>query len=150
MTPFFAEWCKVFQELGQDGSHEGIFRTILSIKVLEYELGKDGFDALRVVLIAKFRCEEHLTDTFDCYLTQDSIFDQEIVVSENVKEVRHLFFTNAVNYQPIYDALDCDNFLSSVIFVWTDLLFQDLREDLAIVEEYLFIQDANETDALEG
>ena len=55
-----------------------------------------------------------------------------------------------MDYESIYNTLDRDDLFSPILLIWTDFFLKNLRKDLAVVEEDILIEDANESDALEG
>ena len=52
--------------------------------------------------------------------------------------------------ESINDAFDCDHFLSFVVFFRINLIIQNLREDLAVVEENWLVENTDQTDALKS
>ena len=97
-----------------------------------------------VIFIAQFLCEEHLANAFDCDLAQDTVLHHDIIAGQDVKELRHLILADPMNDQPIDNTLDGNYFFTPVLTVLIELLIDEyLLENLAVIEEDVFIENAN-------
>ena len=99
---------------------------------------------LRVIVVTELWCKEHLANAFDCDLAQDTVLHHDIIAGQDVKELRHLILADPMNDQPIDNTLDCNYFFTPVLTVLIKLLIDEyLLKNLAVIEEDIFIKNAN-------